>query len=267
MFPYLTPWILGFAICVFLVNMLMVIPYGKFSRSELPLQIDSRIAWALQHGLVLIGLIFGWVDLDGWYFNTPQTNKGWAALTFLWIHFLWRGILSQIIFTKHGKKQTTLILPLLGLLYFIPIGMNFRKMCYEIDEDYEAVDTIPLGLAFVCLILNIVIEMLYDSWRKSYENCYQFNLPTRIYYGNYLRHDFLEERFAIYRYGIHTPNYTFEVLEWLFFTLFVFRFEAFWWFVGTLLLLWARGAWTSHWLGEIENTWNKNNSNDKKYSF
>ena len=51
-----------------------------------------------------------------------------------------------------------------------------------------------------------------------------------------------------------TRRITLEVLEWLFFALLVFQ-EAFWFFVVTMLILWARGAWTVHWNEEVEKLW------------
>jgi len=257
MFPYLSAWILGYAIVAFLFSLVIPFPYGKFSKSMLPLQIDPRIAWGLQHGSVLIGLIFGWVDLDGWYMDLPVTNKGWVALCFLVCHFIWRGIISQVAFAKHGTKQTSILLPIVGLLYFIPVGLNFRRMCHEIVEDYEAIDSIPLVLSIVCLILNIIVEFLYQSWRKDTANCYAFNDETRKYYGNYVRSDFLGERFILFQYGFQTPNYTFEILEWTFFALFVFQYEALWWAIATFLFLVSRGAWTAHWVGEVSKVWEK----------
>lgn len=268
MFPYLSAWILGYAIVAFLFSLIIPIPYGKFSKSMLPLQIDPRVAWGLQHGFVLIGLLFGWFESGRFYMDLPTTNKGWVALTFLVIHFIWRGIISQIAFPKYGTKQTSILVPVVGLLYFVPVGLNFRRMCHEIDEDYEAIDSIPIVLAFVCLILNIVIEILYQSWREDPANCYSFNDETRNYYGNYLRSDFLKERFILFQYGFQTPNYTFEILEWTFFALFVYRYEAMWWAIASLLFLVSRGAWTAHWVGEVSKIWETpQNKNNKKYNF
>lgn len=257
MFPYVSIWILGYATVVFLASIIVPLPYGKFSKSMLPLQIDTRLAWGLQHGAVLIGLIFGWMEDGKIYTMVPITNKGWVALTFLWLHFLWRAILSQVVLTKHGTKQTTILLPILSLLYYVPVGCQFRRMCHEIDVSYEPIDTIPFILACICFGLNITIEILYDNWRIDENNCYAFDLPTRKYYGNYLREDFLKERFILFRYGFHTPNYAFEMLEWLFFTLFVFKYEAFWWFVATCLFLMSRSAWTAHWVDEVSKIWIK----------
>tara|TARA_Y100001936_G_C15970387_1_gene610789 strand:+ start:104 stop:907 length:804 start_codon:yes stop_codon:yes gene_type:complete len=267
MFPYLSLWILGYSIVAFIVSVIVPIPYGKFSKSALPLQIDPRVAMGLQHGLVLLGLIFGWFEQGRFHMKLPHTNKGWVALTFLVLHFIWRGIMSQVVLTKHGTKQTSILLPVVGLLFFVPVGMNFRKMCHEIDEDYEAIDTIPIVLSFICLVLNAIVEILYDQWRSDEANCYAFDVPTRKYYGNYLRPEFLKERFVLFRYGINTPNYTFEILEWLFFTLFVFKYEAFWWFISTCLFLLSRSAWTAHWVDEVQKLWKSNKNNKYNYSF
>lgn len=255
MFPYLSGWILTYGSLAFVVNAVVPVPYGKFSKSYMPLQIDPRIAWFMQHGLVLTFLVLGWFEDNNFRFETPQTNKGWTALTFLWVHFLWRGIISQVIFERRGSKRTSILLPLIGLLYYIPVGMNFRRMCYEIDEEIEAIDFLPLLISMLCLLVSAAIEIMYAVWRSTKENCYIFDDSTMEYYGPYVRTDFLEERIFLFRYGNHTPNYLLEVLEWLFFALFVFRWEAFWFFVVTMLILWARGAWTVHWNEEVEKLW------------
>lgn len=250
MFPYLSAWILLYAIVAFLILIIVPAPYGKFSKEFLPLQIDPRLAWGLQHGLVLVGLVLGWWESDKLNTTTPQTNKGWTALTFLWVHFAWRGIISQVVLTKHGSKQTSILLPLFGIAYFIPAGMNFRHMCAEITEVYEFKDTIFLVGASVCLIANAFVEIMYNQWRLNTENCYQLN----EYQGAYVKKEEIGERFGLlYRLGIVTPNYLFEVIEWGLFSLFVMKWEAFWWFVATILFLLPRSIWTSHWFSTVPN--------------
>ena len=125
----------------------------------------------------------------------------------------------------------------------------------------------PRYIIFVIVFINIVIEILYQSWREDPANCYSFNDETRNYYGNYLRSDFLKERFILFQYGFQTPNYTFEILEWTFFALFVYRYEAMWWAIASLLFLVSRGAWTAHWVGEVTKIWETPKNKNNKYNF
>ena len=91
---------------------------------------------------------------------------------------------------------------------------------------------------------------MYNQWRLNTENCYQLN----EYQGAYVKKEEIGERFGLlYRLGIVTPNYLFEVIEWGLFSLFVMKWEAFWWFVATILFLLPRSIWTSHWFSTIPN--------------
>ncbi len=91
-------------------------------------------------------------------------TKDGVALTFM-ATFSLEAILSQVVLTKRPTKQTTILLLPMSVLYFIPVGCQFRKMCHEINVSYEPIDTIPILLACICLALNITIEILYDQWR------------------------------------------------------------------------------------------------------
>lgn len=244
-FPYISSYILLYAVIAFLVFLIVPAPYGKFSKDYLPLLINARLAWFLnQFGALII--IVGYFEDGVWKHKMPSTSKGWVAFIFIILHFLWRSVFSQLVLEyvikpPNGEKQTSLLLPFLGFLYYPAVGMNFRQMVVNMDQEYQFEDTIFLVAAMVCLAANAFIDMQFNQWRKEEG----FEFP---YIGKYLTRESIGERFGLlYKLGFHSPNYLFEILEWGFFTLFVFRWEALWWFVATLLYLLPRSIWTSHW--------------------
>lgn len=244
-FPYISSYILLYAVVAFLIFLIVPAPYGKFAKEYMPLLINPRLAWSLNHVGALI-IIFGYFEDGIWKNKMPSNNKAWVAFVFLLLHFLWRAIFSQLVIEyvikpPNGNKQTSLIIPFLGLLYYPAVGMNFRRMVVHMDDEYQFDDTIFLVGSFVCLFTNAFIDMQLNRWRK--DNGYSFP-----YTGKYLTKEEIGERFGLlYKLGFHSPNYLFEIFEWGFFTLFVFKWEAFWWFVATLLYLMPRSIWTSHW--------------------
>lgn len=244
LFPYWTSYILIYFVSAFLVLILIPAPYGKFARASLPLQINSRVAWAINEigGLFVL---FGYFEDGKWITQLPSTDKGWVCYSFVVVHFLWRAIISQIVLESidppRGTKETSIIIPLLGLLVLPAVGMNFRHMSVQITDTYEFKDTIFIMGALLCLAGNAFVDVMFNIWRKEKK-------PMSEYYGSYLTIDEISERFGLLgRLGIDCPNYFFEILEWGFFSLFAFRWEAFWWFVCVLLYLLPRSIWTSHW--------------------
>ena len=242
-FPYISKYILGFAGLSLICLMVIPAPYGKFSKTYFPFQINSRLAWFLCEvgGLFIL---LPYYDNDSWNTSLPTTSKGWAAFTFISIHFLWRSIFSQIILEyinpPRGTKETSALIPLGGLLYLPLVGMNFRHMVSEIDDAITIEGGIFLGLSAICLFANAFVDVMLNIWRKE-------KIEDR-YLGAYLSREDIADRFALLsNIGIDSPNYFFEILEWGFFVLFTWRWEAFWWFISTLVYLIPRMIWTSHW--------------------
>ena len=246
-FPYFSSYILLYSVIAFLLLIIVPAPYGKFAKAYLPLQINSRLAWSFNEIGALVFLLIGYLEDGKWYHDMPSSTKGWACFIFLIVHFLWRSVLSQLVIAyvidpPNGTKQTSLILPLLGLLYLPFVGMNFRRMSAQIDDTYNFEDNVFLVGACISLCANAFVDIQLNRWRKTE--------GTQIseYLGIYLSREQIGERFGLLdKLGFQSPNYLFEIFEWGFFTLFAFRWEAFWWFVATILYLLPRSIWTSHW--------------------
>ena len=245
-FPYFSSYILLYAVIAFLVLIIVPAPYGKFAKEYMPLPINARLAWVFNEVGALVFLLIGYFYEGEWVHTFPSTGKGWACFIFLCIHFLWRSIVSQLVIEflikpPNGTKQTSLIVPLLGLLYLPFVGMNFRRMTTEMDSEYKFEDNVFLVGASICLAANAFVDIQYNIWRKEAKK-------INSYLGNYLSREEIGERFGLLdKLGFQSPNYLFEMLEWGFFTLFAFRWEAFWWFIATILYLMPRSIWTSHW--------------------
>ena len=246
-FPYLSSYIMVYAVVAFLVLIVVPAPYGKFSKDYLPLQVNPRLAWFINEAGGLLFLLVGWFEDGTWKHDFPQTGKGWVCFMFLLVHFLWRSTLSQlaieyIIKPPNGTKKTSILLSLFGLLYTAFVGMNLRRMCAQITEEYAEEDSVFLVGASVCLLANAFMDMQFNIWRKTEGS------DVSEYFGRYLTKEEIGERFGLLgKLGFECPNYLFEMLEWGLFTLLAFKWEAFWWFVSTILFLLPRSIWTSHW--------------------
>ena len=139
-------------------------------------------------------------------------------------------------------------MPLISLFYYFPLGMLFRKICVSLVEPLEALDAIPLVLAFICWGLNVAVDCFLNVWRQEASNCYRFDTDTAAYYGMYVKSSVLKERLA--RFGIYSLNYMFELLEWVCFAFFCKQVDAWWVLLSTFLILVPRMAWASFWRRE-----------------
>lgn len=244
-FPYLSSYILGYAGIVGLILLLVPAPYGKFAKSYMPFPLHPRLAWALEQ-LGYFVLLIGYYEDGHWNVKLPSTNKGWLCMAFLIVHYLWRALVSQFVLEfvvqpPSGTKKTSSILVLLGWLYNPAVGMNFRHMVVEMDEKMKSQDAAFLTLAIVAFLANAFCDVAVNLWRRAKK-------PLTPYLGSYLSRDELAEHYGLLiGLGIDCPNYFFEGLEWGFFTLFAFRWEAFWYFVASVIYLLTRSIWTSHW--------------------
>ena len=121
-FPYLSSYVLLFGVLSLILSLVIPLPWGKFSRKELPLQINPQLAWFFMFIPAFLFLLLGYSEDSKFDQKLPSTSKGWAAFTVLLIYFAWRAIISQLVIfvleTDNGTKQTSLLLvfPFLGSL-------------------------------------------------------------------------------------------------------------------------------------------------------
>lgn len=248
-FPYLSSYILVFSFVVCIFSSFAPLPFGKFANSSLPLQINSSVVRAL-FTFGVFSMLFGWTENNEWHTKLPQITKGWIVFIFILVHFLWRSVASHIVFNHFtlnsdvdivGEKQASFLLAIVGLCYYIPVGFFFRRLSVQIkDESLQEYEYLFLVAAIVCLTLNAYADLEYNLKRDTRKKISQ-------YYGRYASLNELRESFdSIINIGL-PPNYFFEIAEWFFFTLFVGRWETFWWFISCLLFLIPRSMWQMRW--------------------
>lgn len=250
-FPYLSGWILGIS-CIFLLYQLFAyLPYGKFAIQDAPFaqwhSIHPGVAFAIPYILSLFFVSFGWFEDNTWNVNKlPQMPKGWLALVTLILYYTWR-IVSQLVIHRiinppNGQKQTSILFTLVQLLYYPAVAMNFRRMCYYIDTEIETKDVIFVTLTFLALAANAYVDISLNIWRKDKDIATDYG-----WHGLYITSSEIKKRFAMLGMCGIEPNYAFEILAWVFFTVFTWRFESLWWLVATLCILIPRMMWSSYW--------------------
>lgn len=248
-FPYISSYILVFSFVVCIFSSFAPLPFGKFANSSLPLQLNARIVKAL-FSFGIFSILFGWIENNKWHADLPQDTKGWIVFIYVLIHFLWRSVASHIVFHHLtsssdenivGRKQASFLLVLVGLSYYIPVGFFFRRLSVHIKDDgLQEYEYLFFIAAIVCLSLNAYSDIVYNSNRDTRRKISE-------YYGRYATLDELRESFdSIINIGL-PPNYFFEIGEWFFFTLFVGRWETFWWFISCLFFLIPRSMWQMRW--------------------
>lgn len=252
MFPTFSLYIFVFGLVSGFFLTLMPAPYGKFASSSFPLQLDTRVAWVLMEIGALIFFLIGWTEFDKWNMDHPTTGKGWVCFFFFLIHFTWRSVLSQLVLhfltdsdtDLVGEKQTSALLIVFSWLYLPIVGFMMRKMSVHEFGKIEEHEYIFLAAAAVCFLLNAYFDIWVNMKRKDGEKIYAGD----VYLGKYLTIEQIDEEWhTLVQWGITTPNYFFELLEWFFFMLFAWRAEALWWFVSTVLILTPRILWTNTW--------------------
>ena len=223
--------VLSIGILIFLLTWFYPLPYGRFSLQYDTFDqiIPNRYFIALINLPVLIVLC--------WYAQNLKP-LGLALYIFLWVHFFTRAVLvpciSGFIYTTDSKR-VSLILTMLLITYNVFVGLTLGGTCQDIDGAFGSWSDVPLFVgAGTCLLLNA-----YYDCRVNYLRCH-----GEVEMGNhlYLTEKSLMEKFQLmFALGITSPNYFFEIIEWLLIFLATQRVETFVYFISTMLILWSRG--------------------------
>lgn len=232
--------LLCFGIFLFLISWYNPIPYGRFSDS-LSLMVEivpNRWFIALANLPALICLCFQTDKLSG---------LGQTVLIFLFIHFGMRSVVVPLvtgfIYTSDKKMVSVLTLLLVGAYNGIA-GWTLAYMCTTLEGemgDYWMDWPYYIG-AFTCLALN----MYYDIY-VNYLRCHCDDVKCTE--DLYIKEESLCEYFDLmFALGITSPNYFFEIIEWLLIFLLTWHTESFAYFLSTWLILWTRGLHISLWL-------------------
>jgi hypothetical protein len=255
LFPLYTLYVFVFSLIAGFFLLMAPAPYGKFATNGLPLQFNPRLTWVFIEIGAFICVLLGWTTFNGvWHMEHPTTTKGWICFIFFLVHYSWRSILSSVVLHSLtnesdreivGDKETSLLLAVFSWLYLPVVGFMIRKMTTQEFEALEGHELIFLLAAAVCFILNVWYDVWINSVRaEKGEEMYCGDL----YLGKYVSIDYIGEYwYTVVGWGISTPNYFFECLEWGFFALFSWKIEAFWWFVACLCHLTPRMMWYNDW--------------------
>lgn len=239
----------------------MPAPYGKFSYQEhnfCPiLNIPSWWFSILTHVGFVVGLVLGWVTIDGstWeiHMDGPKEGRGMLVFIILCIYIVVR-IFSPLIYKATlldddtiGDKKVNLLWWIPYLLFWVPGGAYWRRAVATIDRPLELYDIVLCLLAALFFIMNV-----YSDATKNMERVEQGKKYTVI--GKYLNEKQIHQKFAslqrLYHIASLPPNYMFEIAFWFVFIFISWSWEGVWWFCCIFLFLFSRGVWQKTWYKE-----------------
>lgn len=258
-FPYLSEYIIIFGVLSFILFLVHPVPYGKHYK-KLPLEIDSNVANALIYLPALI-CIAGYYDLDEskWVSDMHSKPKGQLALIVFILYIIWRALISKLTTYNivkdenvSGVKKTSFLIVLYFWFYYPVLGMLVRYMCLHMDEDFEARDVIFMIASLIFFVANALVDVYYNKWRLEINNKVCNEDGDEL--GVYLLLEDIKEKFRILvKLKIDCPNYFFELLAWVFFTLYCMNYSSLWILTTTILIITPRALWTSEWISKQSN--------------
>lgn len=243
--------VLCYGIIIFLISWVKPLPYGRFCDTiVIPklLSLPNILSWSLCNLPAFAVLFYELLIKE----NKPK-GLGMVLNIFFFVHFFWRALVSQIfifmIKSTPDKKQVSVFLFLLLGSYNLFVGLNLAELCRVITRKVETFDYPFIVGAGVCLLLNAFYDIFVNYKRNDDDEV--------IYlegYGHYLTEERLYKYFKLlHSFGITSPNYFFEVCEWLFIALLTMYTESVLYFLATLLILWVRAYRINLWHIEVDN--------------
>jgi len=240
MFEYV---ILIYTAVIFLIGLYVPLPYGRYCTIwDLPLKINNRFAWVFANIFALIALVIQVI------ITPPQCTLASVIFTFLCIHFLWRSVVSQVWIglLYEDKKETSFLVALFLASYNIFVGIMFGQMIHNINEEFELYHLLFITGCTCALVLNAYYDVWINTNRKELGKI--TNDKDGKYLGEYINLNTLGDYYEMMiRFGIITPNYMFEIIEWLSFFLLTLHTEALVYLIATALLLVIRTGQLSVW--------------------
>lgn len=236
--------VISYGIVIFLLSWFNPIPYGRFCNT-IPkiLELPNILSWVLCNlpALVVIGYQL---------FIVRSKGLGLALNIFLFIHFFWRGLISQlfIFLIQSTPDVKTVSIPVFLVLgsYNAFVGLAWIQLCDELRYDVSPVDIIFIVGAGVSLLLNA----FYDVFVNYHRNDDDLIISVEGL-GYYITEVNLEKYFKLLHVvGITSPNYFFEMIEWMFIAILVWERGALLYLISTTLILWVRAYNISLWYQE-----------------
>ena len=144
------------------------------------------------------------------------------------------------------KKETSFLVALFLASYNIFVGIMFGQMIHSINENFELYHLLFITGCVCALVLNGYYDVWVNTNRKELGKI--TNDKDGKYLGEYINLDTLGDYYEMMlRFGIITPNYMFEIIEWLSFFLLTLHTEALMYLIATALLLVIRTGQLSVW--------------------
>ena len=230
--------VLGFGIIIAILSIWQPIPYGRFE-VDLPLQLPNRWYLFLVNFPALIALL-----ISGEGFTSKKL--GLVAILFFSFHFLLRAILIPLlisqIYTADKKKVSLLTIIVIGT-YNTFVGLMLGNMCHRITRSPTNFDIALIVGAGFCLILNVGYD-IYINYLRVHGDVKVNKM--------YVAPEEIAKLYGILDYvGLTSPNYVFEILEWLLFTIVLWNIEMVVYLLCTVLILWIRAVAIQDWSNKV----------------
>jgi len=222
-------------IIISLLSWYKAIPYGRFSGGS-SYSIPNRWYMTLVNLPALVCLFL--------FVNIEQKH----VLIFCMVHFFLRAIVVPLVIGNiytSDSKRVSLIVVLLMAAYNGLVGYTLGYMCQHLEYGMETWLSWPLLLsAGMCLLLNV-----YYDIRLNHMRCYMEDIQI---VDMYIKMESLCAEFPLlFAVGITSPNYFFEILEWLLIFILTWHTESFAYFIATWAILWVRGLSNDIFLSKV----------------
>lgn len=230
--------VLGIGLVISILSIWQPIPYGRF-QLDLPLQLPNQWYLFLVNLPALVALL-----IAGEGFTSKEL--GLVAILLFSFHFFLRAvfvpfIVSQI-YTIDKKKVSFLTVVVIGT-YNAFVGLMLGHMCQRITRSPENFDIALIVGAVFCLLLNVGYDIYINYLRVHGE--VEMN-------DMYVAPEEIAKLYRILDYaGLTSPNYVFEILEWLLFTIVLWNIEMVVYLLCTVLILWIRAVTIQDWSNKV----------------
>ena len=208
-------------------SMLAPLPYGRFSDKLSILPIPATLARVLRNVPALIALLV-------YYFNNRKlTGSGGMLLIFLAVYFTWRTISPLLLNSLHqDTKSVSFLFVLFFATYNTFVGLQLGYACSQLTE-MNTYDIPLIVLASIFFGLHVFYDIDLNRMRRTRPD-------------GYIPESELEAKYKmLFMWGISSPNYFFEVLQWIALT--VISIDIVVYLFITIALLWLRACHMSLW--------------------
>lgn len=151
-----------------------------------------------------------------------------------------------MIKSRPDEKEISVLVFLLLGSYNVFVGLSLSELCRVITYDVEGLDYALIIGAGICFLLNAFYDIFVNYHRND-----DALAPLKEAMGHYITEENLCNYFKLLHvFGITSPNYFFEICEWLFIAILTWHTESMLYLVSTILILWVRAYNISLWMSK-----------------